>query len=672
MYHFYNTSVIYVSQTHGRDDQMINGLAPLADRFGNGPFKTLERALEAVHMQRVSGNLRPMTIALTEDYFLSKLLNIDSRYHGLTLESYGARRKLLGGIRITDWKKDVFNGVDCLSAQLPPKADGTNWDFTDLIVNGKMASITRYPKEGMLNAVDTEFNDRHEVLGQWASSKWFEANKKDLQDIENIEDAIVNFYHYWIDEHTPVESYDPETGKLVMKYLSRFTINTKYGAEFGEVENGIQEDPAATHYYLSNIPCTFSEPGEWYMDRKAGEVYYIPRVDEDPAQLEAYAPVISSLIQISADDIRIRNLELMCTRGDYVSEMEYASDVQSVCLAPGAISFENAKRCSISQCYIHSLGVHAIEVLAGCQDIRIEENRIEDICAGGIRIVGGEYGCDPSEITSHCSILNNTIAHCGKRYAAGCGVLIRHASNNEISGNEIYDLQYSGISVGWVWGFKPSSTYGNRITRNHIHHIGGGPLSDLGGIYTLGKQPGTLIAENRIHDIGCGCYGAWGIYNDEGSSYMTVENNVIYNTGSESYHLNYGTQNVVRNNVFAMGGLACVLVSQNHMHEGLLLENNILVTEGKPMYGKISPHQLVSSQNIMWDVSGGEPVMKRNGMEAPYTFDEWTKGCGMDTGSVIADPKFTDLASFDFTLQADSPAVQMGFAPISDKVTKPR
>ena len=154
MYNIYNAATIYVSQTAG-DDRNCNGFAPQADGFGNGPFRTLPRALEAVKDLRVTGCGRPMTVALTEDYYLDAPLRFDNAVSAVTLESWGKRRRIIGGVRITGWKADTFQGTACLSAALPAKADGSPWDFTDLFVNGKRAAVTRYPKEGTLTALDT-------------------------------------------------------------------------------------------------------------------------------------------------------------------------------------------------------------------------------------------------------------------------------------------------------------------------------------------------------------------------------------------------------------------------------------------------------------------------------------------------------------------------------------
>ena len=492
---------------------------------------------------RCVGNMRPVIVALLEDYYLKEPLVFPDDLHSVAIQSQGVQKKLVGGIKLTGWKRDVYNGVSCFSARLPESNDGSQWDFTDLVVNGKFAQLTRYPKRGTLRAVRTE-KDATDGQTQplFNPTKWFEAKKEDLAGVPDIAGSTVNFYHYWVDAHSPVESFDPETGIVTMQYSSRFAINTRYGTDDGLVPM----HQAAFRYFLTNVPSQFGAPGEWFLDKDTGTVYYCPETESaDPETMDAYVPTLTKLIEIRAADIRLQNLELMCTRGEYVSRMingkisetdGYASDSQSVCWAPGAIRFENAVRGGIFDCYIHSLGVHAIEIKKGCHYIRIENNRIEDICAGGISVCGGEAGEPENIMTSGLVIRGNRISHCGIRYAAGNGVLVRHASNIEISENEICHLDYSGITAGWVWGYAPSSTYGLMIRRNHIHHIGCGLLADMGGIYLLGNHRGTVIAENRIHDVYATVYGGWGIYTDEGCSYAIVENNVVFDTWSESYH----------------------------------------------------------------------------------------------------------------------------------------
>ncbi len=667
MYSYEHLSTVYVSQKIG--DDKANGLAPYPDGNGNAPLFSLERALELVGELRGSGVERPLTVSLVDDYYLTAPIHIKEKL--LTVESFGAQKRIIGGIRIDGWERGERGGVSCLFAKLPEKEGG--YDFTDLYVNGERALVTRYPKEGRLRIADADNNVASLPKFDHFScaSKWIQAFPEDLAHLGDLTDAIVNYFHYWIDEHSPIESYDRESGKMIMKYHSRFGVCNVYDGK----------NPAAIHYYLTNVGATFGSKREWFLDRRSSTVYYIPESDAvAPESIEAFAPTQDKLFYIEGEDIRLRNLELTCTSGDYASTARYgcqnekalkesatfASDIQSVCCAPGAIVFEKASRCGIFDCCIHGVGIHAIEIKKSCDHIRIESNHIYDLCAGGIKLEGGSAPEDAALTASDCIIAKNHIHACGKRYMAGCGILIMHARDCEISENEIHDTEYSGISVGWVWGYAESSTYGCAIRGNHIYDIGKGNLSDMGGIYLLGRHQGTVVAENRIHDVRCLTYGAWGIYLDEGSSFVTVERNAVYNTGSESFHLHYGSHNTVKNNIFYAENAPCVAISKSEEHYQAEFEQNLLITKGQPIFKTRYPEMpLRFGRNLIWDTT--RPVPRTRIDKLGNISDIQTL---FENGNIVADPKLSGLDNLDFTLAPDSPAFALGFSPLADSVAK--
>lgn len=658
MLSYMNTSTIYLSQKTGNDE--YTGYAPLVDERGNGPIQTIQRLEEMLNTMRANGVLQPITVKVMGDYYLTKPISLGftapsifGNHHpmkNVTFESYGDERaRFIGGKKLTGFQRDTFQNQDCLSLYIPEVEQGV-WHFTDLYVNGKRAVSARYPKDDTLKAITTELPEESRTL--FEGSKWFQADPEDLKDIDGVENAIVSFYHYWIDEHSPVESYDKETGRLEMVYRSRFNLTVEY-------EPGRSSD---LHYYLENIPQAFSAANEWYLDVKRGMLYYIPEnLDIDPAEYEFFAPVLQRLVEIKGSSenkvggIRFRNLDFICSRGDYAStkgtSMEeqggpFGSDAQAVHAAPGAIYFEQTEDSGIFDCNISCMGIHGVEISYGCNAIRVENTRLTQLGGGGIKILGRSTEEEKERETSNCIVRNNEISHCGRRYAAACGILINHSAHNEISDNEICYLDYTGISAGWVWGYKPSTSYGNLIRNNHIHHIGMGKLSDMGGIYLLGYQNGTVVEGNRIHDVNSAHYGGWGIYTDEGSSYITVEKNVVYNCKSNCYHQHYGSYNTIRDNVFANSGESIIRLSRRENHLGLLIENNTFISNGTPMYscgGDVAPFATFqSSGNRFWDKTGKEPVMFKAQKE--IGLEEWQRVYGFDEGSKVEEVRESFLS----------------------------
>lgn len=668
MYSMNDITTLYVSQKEGDND--CQGFFPCAQKDMTGPLKSIETALELVADLRRSGGLQPITIKIMDDiYCLEKPLLLDGKVSDVTIEPF-SRTLLSGGIRVEGFREDTFNGVRCVSADLSRFGE---LSFTDFYVNGKRADFTRYPKEGTLKPADVE---NHSTALN-AHSRWFIAAKEDLETISgfrNFGDCFISYNHYWVDEHSPIQDYDLESGRITFRYPSRFSIELTHSR-------------SALEYVIENVAEGFRNPNEWYYDRPARKVYYIPADEGQRAEdITAFVPVAEKLICVTGApekkvrNILIRNFDIAYTKGDFTSKEGtdaaeqdfecYASDGQAVSTGRGSIEFRHAYGCALENCRLFCLGIHAVVAEEGCQGIRITGNRFMELGAGAVKINGGEYGTDPALHTFGNLVSNNEIFRCGLRYFAACGILLMHSYDNMVSHNTISQLYYTGISCGWVWGYGESISRNNLIEKNHIHHIGQGKLSDMGGIYLLGRQPGTVVRGNLIHHVESCHYGGWALYTDEGSSFILLENNVCYDTSSNCFYQHYGQMNTVRNNIFALSKESPVKLSRREMHTAYLLERNIIVTDGKPAYmtgygsgGAGLIHMLSSNHNLFYDISGKEPVIWSVGDEE-YTLEQMQEKFGKDVASVVADPGFEDAAGRDFSLKKDSKAVALGFVPI--------
>jgi len=184
-------------------------------------------------------------------------------------------------------------------------------------------------------------------------------------------------------------------------------------------------------------------------------------------------------------------------------------------------------------------------------------------------------------------------------------------------------------------------------------------LSDMGGVYTLGVQPGTVVRNNLIHDINISVYGGWGLYTDEGSSGIVLESNIVYRCQSAGFHQHYGRTNVIRNNIFAFNQKAQLTRTRIERGLSFIFTNNIVYFDKGRLLNGNWGDDLIMDHNIYFDTRAAAGDHK--------TLEElraWQKR-GHDLRSLWADPLFVDPGREDFRLKTNSPALRFGFGQIN-------
>jgi len=635
-------NVLFVA-TNGND--AWSGMLPRPNRAGtDGPFATLARARDELRKRKAD------TVYIRSGtYFLDEPLTLGPEDSDACFAAYpGEKPVISGGRRIVGWRKAKEGNV--WTAEIPEVKAG-KWYPQQLFVNGQRRTRARIPNEGyLLNEGPIEpLADRKKAMGDPNAKNGFRFKPGDMKRWANLDDAVVYQFHSWTSSLHWIKELDEKAGVV------RFTAPAHWPTGYWTPHE---------RYYVENVPEALDAPGEWYLDRATGVLSYWPLPGEDMKRAEVIAPKLRHLLRIEGDIEKgqfVRNLYfrgLSFQHTDWFIKDKGPADGQAAVFLDAAIMARGARHCSIERCEVAHVGEYALWLAAGCQENRVVQCHLHDLGGGGVKL--GEQASPKGEAdAAQRNMVHNCFIHdTGHVFHGGVGVWVGRSSHNAVSHNEICDLNYTGVSVGWCWGYEPSSAHHNTIEFNHIHHIGRGVLGDMGGIYTLGVSPGTVLRNNVVHDIySPGVGGGTGIYPDEGSSGILIENNLAYNTEYGCFSQHYGRENVVRNNIWALSLHGQVARYRQEDHSSFTFERNIVYgNTGEFLIGGWSNGKYAIDRNLYWDTSTPEPTF--DGLP----FEDW-QALGRDKGSLLADPLFVAPAKRDFRLKPGSPAAKLGFAP---------
>jgi hypothetical protein len=639
-----------------------------ADGSKEKPLASMEGAVSRLRALRAEGKAEGNVLVFFAggEYVVERPVEFLPEDSGTSfVAAKGEKPVFFGGKRLPPFKAGA-DGVWRVQV-------GKDFRFEQLYVNGTRATRARSPNSGYGRGKASEYfymqapapYGLDPLTGEKLADmkkRAFMASPQDVAPLRNLSaeelaDTVVTVFHAWEVSRARVQAVDAD-GRVVVAATTPWEFF--YWRDY------------LPRYHIENFAAALDEPGEWFLSRD-GELSYIPRKGETIGKTVAVAPVTSGFLSFKGDPAQKKHVERLAFKdltfeytgfkmtGDGWGNGQ-ASISQGACVEGNGV-----RTIFISDCTFAHIGNHGIWFKKDCRDCVVMSCHLYDLGGGAMYVGDSKWSQQEIDLVTNHIVIRNNILHEGGRLFHGCtGVWIGHASDVEVTHNDIADFYYTGISIGWTWGYQPTVTHRNTLAYKHIHHLGWGVMSDMGGIYSLGNLEGTAVYGNVIHHVASYDYtgrGGWGLYTDEGSANMVFENNLIHHTKTGNIHQHYGRDNTFRNNILVESADGQIQRSRlEKEHTTIIVTNNVICWANPSAmiwrgYANGDPYMndVVFDHNLYWNPNGFATNAFHYG-----SWEAWL-AAGHDAHSIVADPMFVDAAKEDYRLKPGSPAFKLGF-----------
>ena len=424
-------------------------------------------------------------------------------------------------------------------------------------------------------------------------------------------------------------------------------------------------------YFVENVFEELDAPGEWYLDRAAGKLYYWPPSGKVEGS-RIVAPVAGRVFELLGDAEKGEMVEHVTIDGFTIQETDYSPDDGNEGYKmgkEGTVHMVGCRRCTVSNCRFVNIGKQAVCAIDS-QGIRVSRCEVAHGAEGGVVLIGSK-GNEVSDCTIH---------HIGAVYKHVGGVVIeRGSSDNLVSHNRIHHSARYGITLK-----NPGQR--NIVEFNDVYDLNL-ETYDTGGIeVTQGSQTfvaNSIIRNNVVRDCigyssqaGHPRYCSWGIYLDSFVSGYEVTNNVTARNSHGGIMIQGGTDNNVHNNIFVDSTLRQMFLANFRDHSRRnRVERNIVAyadPEACLIYARLPRQEVWQVDHNLYFQSAGKPIkVVVSGLKGVTSLEDWQK-LGFDTHSLVADPLFVYPAKDDYTLRPGSPAFKLGFKAIDVSTVGPR
>lgn len=535
-----------------------------------------------------------------------------------------------------------------------PSAGQNAWNGGgQLFVNGKRAVLARSPNAGQYWFIQRAMplaSEPADAKGRTA----FGATQEALDAVAALSAtdksrAIVNIMHAWTSSQHHLATSAPAGGIQVAPSANWTFLNAG----------------TSQRYWIENVSSALDAPGEFFWD--VNGVRYIPTASDIASGLDVVMPVLEKLVTITGDvtrskwvdSLQFRGLTFAHTRsltpaGGYL-DWQAATDVSAAFEADSAINLV------IDGCKFTGTGGYGVWLRRAVRSGAVTNSTFDDIGAGAIKMGQTSQWTGDSIHTGNNKAQNNTIGNTGKVFPGSVAVWVGQSFDNKVLNNLIYNTPYTGISVGWSWGFADTTSGRNTIADNLLVNIGLGQLSDMAAIYVVGVAPGTVIQGNVIREVrSYPAYGAgsYGIYGDSGTSQVGFANNIVLGVDHGGFQATLSRSNSVQYNLFGWGEMTELNVGQPDPQTALAFNNNVLIPKAAKAFTGVATAPYVSFGNN--DVSS-------TFVGGPVDTAMCGSGCTASTSSVNAttDPRGVALISTNASMAGRIAAVAGKAGPLT-------
>jgi len=651
------------------------------------PFATVDRARLAVRnlKQNNPGRNTPIVVMLRGGtYYLTTPLSFSTAdsgtpQAGIVYQNFpGETPVISGGQPVTGLQQTSFG---TWTASIPASFQ----NFEQLFVNGQRRYRPRTTKSSYLyNTGPVYVASATPACPLLVAGKGYECFDRfqfkggDIAaSYANINDVEIDDFEKWTMSKMRLQSVDTANNVAIL------TGSTSQDENHGFI--------AGHRYLIENVKEALSQSGEWYLDRGTTPwtLTYIAMPGEDLSTAAVEAPQLPQIVIAN-------NLSYVSFRGltfshdNWVVPAAGHASTQDEPKVTAAVSFTNSSYITFNGCIFAHTGGWAVEfegagAFSNTPVNEIINSEFYDLGTGGPRIGNLAQQSDTDANVAQYSLLqNNTISGGGRILPAGVGIFLGNSHNNTVTHNDIFDFYHSGIEVCFPTPANCPLPHDNLVSFNHVWQIGQGVTSDMGGIYVATyTTSGNKILNNKIHDVthdfqDADGYGGEGIYLDNNTSNVLVQNNLVYRTSQSTYFNNMGANNMFSNNILALGRLGMVQRGGDIQDlSSFSFTNNIVYFTVSPVQRPgdwrcmnnagapvACPLRFYFDSNLYWNPNRSTPVFTNTASMNPpnLSLAQW-QSVGEDTDSRVLDPLFVNPSypADNFALQAGSPAPQIAF-----------